>query len=167
MTKISSKVSAVVAASLLSTFSLMSTSVAQAAPPTASAIVMPLQGTFRACDFTELSYVGPRGSAQLVARVASVGSGTVVASIDVAAAEPDARYDVRVIQMPRPSIGCAPGAPGVLSGALQTNDVGAGNILVQGPRQSGANGVWVFVERAGEYSQTPAEYYTTTFVASI
>lgn len=133
---------------------------------TASAATMPLTSKWRACDFSLQSWVNAVGYARVVANVSSTGS-TVVANVDMLTAPPDMHYDVRVIQMPRPSIGCAPGAPGVITGALQTNGAGAGNVTLQGPVQSGATGAWVIVERPSDSSQTPAEFYTSTFVASI
>jgi hypothetical protein len=133
---------------------------------TASASMMPLTSKWRACDFSSQTWVNAVGYARVVANVSSTGS-TVVVNVDMQTAPPDMHYDVRVIQMPRPSIGCAPGAPGVITGGLQTNGAGAGNVTLAGPIQSGATGAWVIVERPSDSSQTPAEFYTSTFVASI
>jgi hypothetical protein len=55
----------------------------------------------------------------------------------------------------------------VAVGSLQTDGAGAGSTTVQGPVDSGATGAWVIVERPAENSQTPAEFYTSGFVASI
>ncbi|MDT7762892.1 MAG: hypothetical protein QOC63_2312, partial [Mycobacterium sp.] len=83
-------------------------------------------------------------------------------------AEPDTPYNVRLIQMPRPSsASCNAGDPGVAGGVLQTDDGGAGALTVRGPISPGATGVWMFVSRPGELSQTPAEFYTSDFVASL
>ena len=108
---------------------------------------MPLSSKFRACDFTPLSWVNATGFARATAHVASTGTGTLVAAVDITTAVPNTHYDVRVIQTPRPSIGCAPGAPGVIVGSLQTDAVGAATTTLQGPIQSGATGAWVIVER--------------------
>jgi hypothetical protein len=144
------------------TAALVATSTATAS----AATTMPLSSKWRACDFSSQSWVNAVGYARVVANVSSTGS-TVVVNVDMLVAPPDMHYDVRVIQMPRPSIGCAPGAPGVITGGLQTNGAGAGNVTLQGPIQSGATGAWVIVERPSDSSQTPAEFYTSTFVASI
>lgn len=147
MTKLTPTVFLAAAASSLGL--LFATSVAAphaaAAPPSASAAVMPLSSKFRACDFTPLSWVNATGYARATAHVASTGTGTLVAAVDINTAVPNTHYDVRVIQMPRPSFGCAPGAPGVVVGSLQTDAVGAATTTLQGPLQSGATGAWVIV----------------------
>jgi hypothetical protein len=38
---------------------------------------------------------------------------------------------------------------------------------VQGPIASGATGAWVIVERPSDHSQTPAEFYTSEYIAAI
>lgn len=133
----------------------------------AAASPMPLSSKWRACDFSSQSWVDAVGNAQAVAFVGPAGDGSMVAKVEMATALPNARYDVRVIQAPRPSIGCGPGAPGVLTGSLQTNGVGTGSVTLTGPVASGKTGAWVFVEMPSPYSQTPAEFYTSGFIASI
>lgn len=140
---------------------------AWAAPPSHGEIIVPLLSVFRACDFTTEGSPGSRGTARAVARVGSTGSGTITATVDVAPAKPNTFYQVRLIQVPRPSIGCAPGAPGVVTGGLQTDAFGAGSTRLEGPIESGATGAWVIVERRAPFSQTPAEFYTSGFVAAI
>lgn len=137
-----------------------STAVAGAATP------MPLSSQWRACDFSKLAWVSAVGDSRIVAEVSSSGS-TVSARIDVAMAPPNTYYDVRIIQTPRPSNGCAAGDPGVVSGGLQVNDVGLGSVTVQGPIASGKTGAWVIVERPAANSQTPAEFYTSEYIAAI
>jgi hypothetical protein len=136
------------------------------APP-ASAAVMPLRSTFRACDHTPLHWVNAVGYARATANLSNTGSGTIVATVDMATAEPDTHYDIRVIQMPLASTNCGPGAPGVLVGGLQTNAVGAGTATVQGAAASGTTGAWVIVDRPAYNSQTPAEFYTSEYIAAI
>lgn len=56
---------------------------------------------------------------------------TVIAE-DLAAAEPDTRYEVRLIQFPRPSsTGCAGGDSGVVVEVLATDAAGAGRITLR------------------------------------
>jgi hypothetical protein len=147
---------AVVAAALLAT----STGIANAASP------MPLTSQLRACDTTKLHWASATAYARMVADVTSSGS-TVTAHVDAATAAPNAQYVVRVIQTPRASNGCAAGDPGVISGVLQTDAAGAGSVTLQGPIAAGKTGAWVAVDLPAEYSQTPTEFYTTEYAASI
>lgn len=128
---------------------------------------MPLSAKWRACDFSQAMWVTAVGYARAVAYVGPAGDGSVVAKVDMATALPNTSYAVRVIQMPRASIGCAPGEPGVITGSLTTDDAGAGSVTLQGPVASGKTGAWVIVERPAQNSQTPAEFYTSEFIASI
>ena len=144
---------------------LGSTAMASATPPAGS--TMPLSAKLRACDFSQLSWVDAVGDARPVAHVGTTGQGAITAQVDIATAQPNTHYDVRVIQMPRASIGCAPGDPGVIVGGLTTDGVGAGSTSLQGPVASGKTGAWVIVSRPAPNSLTPAEFYTSEFVAAI
>lgn len=135
--------------------------------PSASAAVMPMAPKWRACDFSIQKWVDAVGYARPVAHVTTDGSGTLTGTLDMVTALPFTQYDFRVIQTPRASIGCAPGAPGVLTGAVQTDATGAGSVTVQGAVAPGATGAWVIVERPAEYSQTPAEFYTSDYIAPV
>lgn len=161
MIKLTFKKVAAAAAALTVAGATFGTATASAASP------MPLSNTWRACDFSSQSWVDAVGNAQAIAYVGPAGDGSMVAKIDMATALPNARYDVRVIQTPRPSIGCGPGAPGVLTGSLQTDGIGTGSVTINGPVASGKTGAWVFVELPSAYSQTPEEFYTSGFIASI
>jgi hypothetical protein len=171
MIKLTSTTRVAVVAALIGGGSLASSEIATA--PRASAVPgsmsspMPLSSQWRACDFSKLAWVSAVGDARAVAHVGTNGSGVVVATVDVATALPNTRYDVRVIQTPRSSLGCAPGAPGVLTGAVQTDGLGAGSTTLGGQAADGATGAWVIVERPSGSSQTPAEFYTSEFIASI
>lgn len=147
-------------AALVAALLAASTAVAAAASP------MPMSSQWRACDFTKLKSVNAVGDARMIAEVTSSGS-TVAARVDAAVARSNAYYTVRIIQTPRPSLGCAPGDPGVITGGLQVDAAGNGSVTVQGPIAAGKTGAWVVVDRPSEYSQTPAEFYTTEFIASI
>ena len=137
------------------------TGVASAASP------MPLSSKWRACDFSQQKWVDAVGDARPIAYVGPAGNGSLVAKVDIATAVPNTNYDVRVIQAPRASIGCAPGDPGVLTGNLLTDGVGAGTVTLTGPIESGKTGAWVIVSRPSPYSQTSAEFYTSEFIAAI
>jgi hypothetical protein len=122
---------------------------------------------FRRCDFSDKAYTGPTGYARPTAVVHSSGS-ELIADVQIATAIPNTPYDVRVIQMPRSSAsGCNAGDPGVIAGVLLTDPAGAGSVTVRGPVASGATGAWMYITRPGEFSQTPAEFYTSDFVVPL
>jgi hypothetical protein len=86
----------------------------------------------------------------------------------VAGALPDFPYQVRLIQVPRPSSAPCWGAdPGVAQGTLFTNGLGAGSITLTDTIEPGATGAWVWITRPDAFSQDPAEFYTTDFIAPL
>jgi hypothetical protein len=157
MTKLTRAIFAAAAVSLLPV----------AMAPLADAAVMPLTSKLRACDGTTLAWVPAVGYARATAHVTNNGSGSIVATVDLASTVPYTHYDVRVIQVPRPSYDCGPGADGVIVGAVQTDGAGAGSTTFQGPIVPGATGAWVIVERPAPNSQTPEEFYTSEFAAPL
>jgi hypothetical protein len=121
----------------------------------------------RRCDFSADTHVGPAGYARPTAVVHRSGS-QLSADVQIATAIPNTPYDVRLIQLPRSSAaGCNPGDPGVIAAVLWTDGAGAGSVTLRGPVASGATGAWMSISRPGEFSQTPAEFYTSDFVLSI
>jgi hypothetical protein len=138
---------------------------AAAGPPSSGgATFLPFAQMFRRCDHSANTHTGPTAYARVSAMVRSTGS-EVAADTQIATAEPNTPYDVRLIQMPRSSAsGCNAGDPGVIAGVMMTDGAGAGSITLRGPVASGATGAWMFVSRPGEFSQTPAEFYTSDFV---
>jgi hypothetical protein len=145
---------------LAAAFLATSTGIASAVSP------MPLSSQWRACDFSALKWVPAVGDSRIIAQVSGSGS-TVVAQVNAAQAPPNTRYDVRIIQTPRPSIGCAPGDPGVVTGSLQIDGAGNGSTVVTGPIAAGKTGAWVLVDLPAPDTQTPTEFYTSEFIASI
>jgi hypothetical protein len=128
---------------------------------------LPFAQIDRRCDFSPTGYVGPAGYARTTADLHTT-SNEVVADVQIATAVPGTHYDVRLIQVPRPSSApCWAGDPGVAMGALNTDEAGAAATTVRAPISSGATGVWIYVSRPGEFSQTPAEFYTTDYVPKI
>jgi hypothetical protein len=122
---------------------------------------------FRRCDFSANTHIGPTGYAGPSALVRSTGT-EVLADVQVVRAIPGTVYVVGLVQMPHSSaVGCNPGDPGVISGVLTADDVGNGSVTLRGPIAPGATGAWMYVSRPGYLSQTPDEFYTTDFVASI
>jgi hypothetical protein len=123
--------------------------------------------TFRRCDFSANTHIGPTGYASPTAVVRRTGGG-VVADVQVVRAIPGTVYVVGLVQMPHSSaVGCNPGDPGVISGVLTADDFGNGSVSLSGPVAPGATGVWLYLSRPGYLSQTPEEFYTSDFVASI
>jgi hypothetical protein len=144
-------------------------SVASADAPSGSRlpIQMPLDATFRTCDGKQLGkHVASNQFGRAFAEVTTPGN-NVSAVVTLATAVPDMQYNVRLIQVPRSTLACGPGDPGVIAASFVTDATGAGGVTVQGPIQSGTTGVWVFLDRPAAHSQTPAEFYTSTFVAAV
>ncbi|MBB2992725.1 hypothetical protein FHR72_004229 [Mycolicibacterium iranicum] len=138
-----------------------------AAAPGAGPTPLPFQQTLRRCDFTEFQYFGPafygRPSGSL-----RVEGGEVVADILFATGAANTRYDLKLIQVDRPSAQpCNPGDPGVAGTTLFTDAAGAGSATVRAPKAPGATGAWVSLTRPGQFSQLPEEFYTTNFVVPI
>jgi hypothetical protein len=128
---------------------------------------LPFAQTLRRCDFSANMFTGPTGYAVPYAVVRS-GSDEVVADVRIATAVPNTQYDVRLIQMPRPSSAlCGAGDPGVAVSPMFTDGAGAASTTVRGNIESGATGVWMFISRPDAFRQTPAEFYTSDFVAAI
>lgn len=144
-----------------------SAATAEAQPGAASSTVLPFGQTLRRCDFSEFEYVGGNGYGRATGLLRADGGG-VVADIQFATGKPHTRYDVRLIQAPRSSArSCNAGEPGVVGAVLMTDGAGAGAVTVRAPVISGATGAWVSITRPSPYSQIPAEFYTTDFVAAV
>jgi hypothetical protein len=123
---------------------------------------------YRRCDFSTNTFTGPTGFGRPFAVVRTTGSNEVFADVNIATAIPFTHYDVRLIQMPRPSsTPCGAGDPGVDVVALVTDAAGAGRVTVRGDIEEGATGVWIFISRPDAFRQTPAEFYTSDFVADL
>jgi hypothetical protein len=164
--RILKSVAAIVVA--ISAASTVGAQTAAAGPPgSGGATFMPFTQMLRRCDYSSGMHVGPTGVARATALVHITGA-EVVADVVMVTAIPNTRYDVRIIQMPRSSAtSCNPGDPGVSGGALWTDGAGAGGVSLHSPIVSGATGAWMYITRPGEFSQTPAEFYTSDFVVPI
>jgi hypothetical protein len=81
---------------------------------------------------------------------------------------PGTHYDVGLIQVPRPTgAPCGPGAPGTTFGSLDTHAAGQATTALHDGIRPGTTGVWVIVQQPSEHSETPANYYTSDFVAPV
>jgi hypothetical protein len=154
---------------VLTVASALNPAIASAAPAgTNAGTTVPLRGILRACDFSPINGGAPRNNATASSVIRATG-GTVSAEVHLAdASSPGTHYQVQLIQSPRASNSpCVSGGPGVAVGGLDTDGSGQATSTVQDSIQPGTTGVWVFIQRPGQFSQTPAEFYTSDFVASI
>ena len=127
----------------------------------------PFAQVLRRCDFSESDWNGPTGYARPQAVIRSDGA-TVSADVQIATAIPNIRYDVRLIQAPKPSSDpCLGGEPGVALAPMQIDAVGNGSVRLQDNVEPGATGAWIMISRPSPFSQKPAEFYTTDLVAPI
>jgi hypothetical protein len=153
----------------LAVASALNPAVAAAVPAgTGGATVVPLRSILRTCDFTPI-IGGPAQSNATASSVIRATGGSVAAEVHLAdAGSPGTHYEVRLIQSPRASNSpCDAAGPGVAVGGLDSDAGGQATTTLQGSVQSGTTGVWVFISRPGQFSQAPAEYYTSDFVAPI
>lgn len=149
----------------------LSTAAASAAPTsTNGTTVVPLTNVLRECDYSVAlsSVVSARADASVSAVIRAAG-GTVSAEVYLSdPSSPGTHYDIRLIQAPRESqFPCGPGAPGVAVGSLDSDGAGQATTTVQDSIRSGTTGVWVTVQRPGQFSQDPAEVYTSIVLASV
>lgn len=130
--------------------------------------VVPLRSILRACDFSPIPDLASTNRATASAVIHTSG-GTVSANVHLAEpGQPGTHYDVSLIQLPRASgASCDVAGPGVAVAGLDSDGVGQGSTTVRGTLQPGATGAWVFIRRANPFSQSPAEFYTSDFPATV
>lgn len=125
----------------------------------------------RRCDFSRVAEAPKVPSPMLgtgSALIRTSGSRAVAEVHLYDEPEPGTHFDVGLIQMPRPSSStCGPGDPGTAFTGMDTDGAGNGTAVVQDTIRPGTTGVWVIIERANGNSQTPAEFYTSEFVAPV
>jgi hypothetical protein len=133
----------------------------------AGGTVLPFNQTFRRCDHSIVNSHGPTAYGIPYGMLYTSGN-RIVADVQIYTARPFTQYDVRLIQMPRPSSAtCFGGDPGVAIAALNTDRGGVGAASVSGEIAPGATGVWVYITRPDPFSQQPAEFYSTDLVVDI
>jgi hypothetical protein len=135
---------------------------------TSGGTVVPMRSMLRACDFSLLPGGNATSRAAASAVIRATG-GTVTAEVHFAEpGAPGAHYNVSLIQAPRASSApCTSPGPGVAVGSLDSDAVGQATTTVQDHIRPGTTGVWVFIQQPSPYSQTPAELYTSDFVAPV
>jgi hypothetical protein len=142
---------------------------ATAAPAGASAgTTVPLRSILRACDFSPIQWYSAQSDGSATSAIRA-GGGTVSAEVHLSEpGSPGTHFDVRLIQAPRASNSpCGAGGPGVAVGSLDTDGAGQATTTLQDSIQSGTTGAWVFIQRPSPYSQGPAEFYTSDFIAPV
>ena len=154
-------------AALAAALAVAAPAVGASADGTGGGTVMAFSQLSRICDFSEVNYIGPTGMGRPSATLRSDGS-TVSADVQIATVLPNFPYDVRLIQVPRPSSKpCWGGDPGVTLSTLRTDAGGNGSVSLSGPIQPGATGAWIWISRPDPFRQYPGEFYTTDFIAPI
>ncbi|WP_083743370.1 hypothetical protein [Mycobacterium rhizamassiliense] len=138
-----------------------------AAADASSGAFVPLTPKFRACDFTWATNVATNGTGSGRTAISKAGSNKVVAQVQLIAAQPQAHYNVRLIQSPSPTAGCGAGDAGVTAGGFDTDGSGAGALTLQSTISSNTTGVWVFVDRPSPHSQTPIDFFTSEIITPI
>lgn len=130
--------------------------------------VVPLRSILRACDFSPIPDLASANRATASA-VIHMSGGTVTADVHLAEpGQPGTHYDVSLIQLPRASsASCDVAGPGVAVAGLDSDGVGQGSTTVRDSIRSGTTGVWVFIRRPAQFAQSPAEFYTSDFPATV
>jgi hypothetical protein len=132
---------------------------------------VPLKSDLRRCDFSLVTsapseYRPIMGSGSAVIHIAGSRAIAEVHLFD--GSSPGTHFDVGLIQEPRPSSAtCGPGDPGTAFTGMDTDGAGLGAATVQDAIRPGTTGVWVIVARPNGFSQNPAEFYTSEFVAPV
>jgi hypothetical protein len=142
------------------------TGVAAADASSAGAFV-PLTPKYRACDFTWAPNVATNGTGSGHTVISKAAPNKVVAQVQLISAQPQAHYNVRLIQSPSPTAGCGAGDAGVTAGGIDTDGSGAGALTLQGTIAANTTGAWVFVDRPSPHSQTPIDFFTSEIIAPI
>jgi hypothetical protein len=138
-----------------------------AADASSGGTLVGLTAKFRACDFTWAVNVATNGTGSGQTIISKAAPSKIVAQVQLIGAAPQAHYNVRLIQAPRPGAGCAAGDAGVSAGGIDTDGVGAGTLTLQDTISATTTGVWVFVDRPSPHSQTPIDFYTSELISPI
>jgi hypothetical protein len=130
--------------------------------------LVPFLSVFRNCSFQQTYWVSATGSPGSGDALIGAGSDGATADVRLATAEPNTRYTVRLIQVPRASERtCTAGDPGVAVGELFTDGSGTGSARVQGALMQGATGAWVSVDGPPKPGKVIGEFYTSELLAPL
>jgi hypothetical protein len=129
--------------------------------------LVPFSSVFRNCSFQRTQFVSATGTGSGDALIGG-GSNGVTADVRLQTAEPDTRYTVRLIQVPRSSARtCTVGDPGVAVADLFTDGNGTASTRVEGPFMQGATGAWVSVDGPPKPGKVIGEFYTSEIIAPL
>jgi hypothetical protein len=129
--------------------------------------LIPLSSILRQCDLTTINYVPSDTTGTGYAVISRSGS-TVTAEVHMTGVRPDIWYGVRLVQIPRTTVSCNAGDPGVGMGRLYTDFAGNGTATVSAPVMPGATGAWVSVEGpVGGGTMLSGDYRTSDYAATI
>ncbi|MFG1934393.1 hypothetical protein ACGFK1_27690 [Mycobacterium sp. NPDC048908] len=156
-----------VLALLVATANVAASTAAGSAAASAGPTFVPFSSLFRACSHEQTHWVSATGYGSGGAEIGSGPEG-VTAAVRLATAQPNTRYTVRLIQVPRPSERtCTAGDPGVAVGELFTDASGSGTTRVVGPIADGATGAWVSVDGPPKPGKVIGDFYTSEIIASL
>ena len=156
------------AALLVATASVVGAAPAAADGTATSGAWVPLSSLFRNCDFVRPHWVSATGYGSGSAVIGMTGANQVSAQVNFAIGQPNTRYTVRLIQVPRAGDRtCTAGDPGVAFGDLFTDGNGTGTATIQGPRLQGATGAWVSIDGPPKPGRVIGEFYTSDVIASL
>lgn len=135
------------------------------AAPAAATTMVPLSNSIRGCDFTKALFLGGMGSGTGSGRASIGADGSHVgAEVSLQSATPDTDYQVRLIQLPRPSVAtCNAGDPGVSGAVLHTDASGTATVTVAGPLTQDATQAWVVVEGPPAPGRIRSDVYSSDY----
>ncbi|WP_454787770.1 hypothetical protein [Mycolicibacterium lutetiense] len=139
------------------------------AAPAGATTMVPLSNSIRGCDFTKALFLGGMGSGSGSGRASIGADGSHVgAEVSLQSARADTDYQVRLIQLPRPSVAtCNVGDPGVAGAVLHTDASGTATVTVAGPLSPDATEAWVVVEGPPAPGRIRGDVYTSDFLAKL
>ena len=139
-----------------------------AAAESANGTPVQLGLTYRACDFSKVTFVTAFGTGSGNATIGTGGTNTVTADVFFMIGKPNTPYRVRLIQGPRSRTQtCNPGDPGVASAVMTTDANGVGRISLHDTVRSGATNAWVFVEAPPDPGRVQGEFFTSDILTSL
>jgi hypothetical protein len=127
---------------------------------------MILLATMHTCDFQPVDHAIGRAGATPLAEI-TTDRHSASAHIDLTNGTPNVHYVVRLIPAPHAVLGCLAGDPSITTGTLRTDDSGTGSATLQAHLASGTTGMWLAVDLPSTHSQTPAEFYSSNYIATV
>ncbi len=139
------------------------------AAPAGATTMVPLSNSIRGCDFTKALFLGGMGSGSGSGRASIGADGSHVgAEVSLQSARADTDYQVRLIQLPRPSHAtCNAGDPGVSGAVLHTDASGTATVTVAGPLAQDATQAWVVVEGPPAPGRIRSDVYTSDYPVNL